>query len=499
MKKNKIFAAALLSGCILAAAPVAAQDQTVALKTAKAAGSQMTLLMNRVSGLSVDWGDGNFVPVEKGTGDVIEVTGTVLGEDIVVKGGSSFKMLGCAGNELTQVDATGAKGLKSLYCQNNQLTSLKITGLTELTDLNCSNNQLTALSMSSTSYPALETVNVSNNSLGGAWVFSQGNLQYLDMSNNRYTSLSLSAATNLKALAVSNNQLRIMNLANCGDLSVLLASGNMITSITGDGFPELTQMVCDDNRLTTLPLSESAGLDVLSCQNNGSLSALNLNGKAFPSVLYCGGNSLTFASFPSVKPAQFSGMPQAQIKLATMEPEGYAYSYIKMCPSWTDRRSTDYILDVSDFRKDASGSTRVQIDLYVWDGNGTGTLLEAGSSSAKPNDYYNGTGKIVVFKPYWDVYVQFTHPSYPDVVLNSNYFAVIDFTDPDGISGVSAESGLEVSVANGMLVLASGTPVGVNVYTADGKRVWTGSVSGNATTLSLPRGLYIVNGKKVVL
>ena len=68
------------------------------------------------------------------------------------------------------------------------------------------------------------------------------------------------------------------------------------------------------------------------------------------------------------------------------------------------------------------------------------------------------------------------------------------------IEGVSSNAGLSVAVVGGALVINSEASQTVNVYAADGKNVWSAALNaGQSATVSLPKGVYIVNGKKVII
>lgn len=498
MKKEKMLAAVLLAGCMFAASPLSAQEQTVRLTTARAAGSEVTLMLNKVGGLSVDWGDGTFVPVEKGTDAVIEVTGKVLGPEIVVKGGASFTLLGCAGNDLTAIDASGATGLRSLYCQHNKLESLNISGLTGLTDLNCADNALESLPLDEKKFPEMEVVNVSGNKLGGTFAIRQDRMQYLDISNNKYTRVYVNSDPNLKVLICSHNELSssLSLNANVGNLSAVVCNGNALPGISvnvSSGLPSLRTLVCDDNKLGTLNLSQSESLSYLSCQRN-ELTLVDLHSKARPAVMHCGHNRLTFASFPSVAPAIFSAEPQADIDLTKEIKEAGGHDYMPLCPSYSERNN--YSLNMDAYRRDASGLTVVQFSCFRSSDDGTDTQLERGTSSSAPKDYTNTSGKLAFYKPMTGVYVQLTNPRYPDFTLKTMRFAV---GEPTGIGQAPTADGLTVSASNGTLTLSGTTPQTVHVYTVAGKAVWTGRVDAGSVSLSLPKGVYVVNGRKVIL
>lgn len=502
MKKKKMLAAALLAVCALASPPLSAQEQTVTLTTAKAEGSQVTLMLNKTGGLSVDWGDGAFVPVEKGGSDVIEVTGTVRGPRIVVKGGASLTLLGCAGNELTAIDASGAPGLRSLYCQHNRLASLDISGLKGLTDLNCADNELEELPLGEAGYPEMEVVDVSGNRLSGTFAIRQERMQYLDVSDNAYTRVYVNSDPNLNVLICSNNELSsaLALNTNVSNLSAVVCNGNRLPGLTvsaSNGLPSLRTLVCDDNQLRTLNLSQSEGLSYLSCQRN-ALTSVSLHAKARPDAMHCGGNSLTFSSFPAAMPAAFTASPQSDIDISGQLKVVDGHDYMPLCPSYAERNN--YSLDMDAYRRDASGLAVVQFSCFRLAGDGTEVQLERGTSSAAPKDYSNTSGKLAFFQPMNSVYVQLAHPRYPDFTLRTTRFAVCDPAgDLTGIGAAAPDGGLSVAASGGTLTLSGTTARTVRVHTVDGRPVWSGRVDGGAVSLSLPKGVYVVNGRKVVL
>lgn len=70
--------------------------------------------------------------------------------------------------------------------------------------------------------------------------------------------------------------------------------------------------------------------------------------------------------------------------------------------------------------------------------------------------------------------------------------------DVTSIGTTVADNGLQVSVDGGQLQLSSAQPVQATVVSLEGKVVWKNTVSGSVS-LSLPKGVYIVNGQKVIL
>ena len=82
-------------------------------------------------------------------------------------------------------------------------------------------------------------------------------------------------------------------------------------------------------------------------------------------------------------------------------------------------------------------------------------------------------------------------------VINSTPIAIgDDITGTDNITANSNE--LQITTAGNAIVMSCGTSTAVNIYTIEGKKAWNGNVYGTVN-VTLPKGIYIVNGKKVIL
>ena len=103
-------------------------------------------------------------------------------------------------------------------------------------------------------------------------------------------------------------------------------------------------------------------------------------------------------------------------------------------------------------------------------------------------------------KPFSKVYAKITSSDFPELTLKTSSFMVVEkVEDVTGIGNVAvANNALTVEATKGAVVLTSGAPCAVRIYSIDGKQVWQGSVNGTQT-VNLATGIYFVNGKKVVL
>lgn len=513
MKKATSLFSKLLLASLFVAGPAWAQEQTITMTSAKAAGQTVTLLVNHTrDGVTVDWGDGTAVAYNTGNDVLREVTGVYKGGTITLKGSSKLTTLICAGQELTSLDVSEATNLRSLYCQDNQLTELVVRNIKTLTDLNCANNQIARIQLSSTYLPNLETMNVANNQLGNIsnsatatnFVASQPRLQYVNVSGNgKIKTVATSAALKLDYLDCSENSAtRVTFSSNEMPITTLLLNDNAISTLDVSNLPRLQQVYVDNNQLQTLDLSAAAELDELSASNN-LLDLVSLPRRRI-ATLYYPNNYLVFSSLPRqafIAAGNIVVYPQHAFNLPSdMRTSDDGSPYVEVCPSWEDRTNADYVVDFVDKVTDFNGTSRATINFYQVLDDASEQLLSRKTSKDGSGDYVNTSSKISFVKGMKRVVAKVTHTnsSYADYSFVSKPFAV-GKDNAVGIDEVSHDAAeLTIAVGHGELLLIGGNGRRVSVFEASGKCVWNGVASGNVS-VRLPRGIYIVNGKKVLL
>lgn len=468
----------LLTFALAAAAlTAAAQSQTITLTTSRPAGQTMTILVNATrAGVTIDWGDGTPVSyIPDAPGGVHEITGTLLGPSVTLQAAKGLVMLSAEDCELTAIDLSRATEMRSLYLQHNLLTTINISALTNLTDLCLADNALSGVTLSTTKHPNIENLDLSNNPLTTtSFSYATTNLRYLNLADNQYKTLTISKAANLDALIVSGNQLT--NLGLPGNISLLDARDNNVSKITMPpaGMPMMQQCLFDDNSLSSLDLSASASLNTLTIARNGAKSVV-LPSKARFQIYDCSDNSLSFGSLPAkayMPSVYFAYAPQTDLDLAGSGLHEGSWGsgqrpWLLMNPDYSTRGETQYQLDLT-AHKDGSAANSVVFEVYsVQDGESV--LLEKASATQKTLDYSFVGGKMTFLKPFRDVYLVMTDPVYPDLVLRSNHFAVLN-PNAEGIETVTTDVEAD------------------QVYDLQGR-----SVNG------VRKGLYIVNGKKVII
>ena len=495
---------ALLAGGMLAASAVAAQERMVRMTTVKEVGSPITLLVNQnMRGVIVDWGDGNPVTyAQEGESPLVRIEGTVKGSHLSVQGYGDWFMLNCENCGLTELDLSGATGLHSLYCSGNELTSLDLRNMKYLVDLDCSNNQLATLVFTDSNNPdqdlsSIESMNLSNNAFTDRYYYKLPTLQYLNISGNQIEKFYV-YDENLRSLDCSNNRISVsLNLSKCTKLQTLNCQGNEIPTLTFANKGAMAeQVICDGNQIKSIDLSSGENLVDISCTDNG-LTDLNISGSAKLSSMNVGGNSLTFSVLPTKlnAPTWLSFEPQAPFDISEVDgmqmKDGVPYA--ELAPSWADKGTT--AIDLRDFCSLAGGRLDANYQWFTVDENGEATEMTRRTTSSGTGDYYVTNGKFSFFTPQKRAYAQLTSKTY-GFVVQSQPIAIGD--DVTGIGTTLADNGLQVSVDGGQLQLSSAQPVQATVVSLEGKVVWKNTVSGSVS-LSLPKGVYIVNGQKVIL
>lgn len=514
--KQRLMTAALLAACSAwSSCPLAAQTEVGTARLVSQSEAPITLRVNNnYEGVLVDWGDGNAILYNEVSGTERVITGTPAykGATITITGYSGWDMLDCSGCLVSELNLMVATNLKSLYCQDNLLTQLDLSEMTNLVDLDCGDNYITELiftdpSKPETDLPAIENFNASNNQLSGTFRIRTSTLQYANIAGNQYTTIYVDSNSGLNTLICDNNQIKIINVKNNTKLATLLSTGNPVTSFqlssgTNKG-AALQQLVISGNTVKggELDLSEATQLYDLDVYNCG-LTSLNMPAKVTSNSLRFGKNSLNLGVLPlsAQKPNSLQFEPQAAVDISgatgIIDENGVPRVDVK---EWSGR--TQNTLDLSAFRTIGvrDGGTAKADGEFAWydvdvDADGAETLLVQGTSSSAPNDYYASNGKFSFFTAHKRAYATVRSKTY-DVKVKTT--PIVIGTDITSIHSVTNGQGISVTSEGGSLVVTGGDSP-ITVYSVDGRKVWSGRTSIEGTRINLPRGIYIVNGKKVM-
>lgn len=472
MYRNAVLAYALLLACSVGTS----RADVVSLTTNKSTGEEFTIALNTGITAEFSWGSGDSesvlfdgspttVTVKDGSLTVTSDESLTLLylpsdgiETMDLSGAESLKKLICPDNDLTELDLSSNTELVELDCQGNSLSTLSISKCTVLEDLNCAQNELSSLTYSSTAATGLKTIICSDNQVG--------TIRY-------YSSM-----TSLNTLWCQNNEFTSLNLRKSYDLRQLCASSNAISSLTLTNMPNLTDLWIENNELTELDLSSGSGSLVAVSVNDNDLDTIIWDSSCKSSLMYfyAHNNNLFYSSFPTAT-EQLTGV------------------YVPQTPYYmVETVEVGELIDVAGYLKyDGFGSSYDKSYLLI---NGSGDTLVSGSSA----DY------LILANTRWrfystqeDVTMYVTSSDYDDVTLEVQPFDVVDSTT--GIASVFAgdEEGLGVSVSDGLLTVTTGSSARVTVYNLAGQCVVSDNVGGGSHSWSLPAGVYIVNGTKVLI
>ncbi len=168
---------------------------------------------------------------------------------------TALESLGCAFNQLTNLNLTQNTALKILNCNTNQLTSINLSQNTALFYLDIQANQLTSLDLSQNTL--LETLK-----------FDQNQISTVDLSQN----------INLKSFNCFDNGLTSLDLTNNTALEFLGCHFNEIPSLDVSQNTALTQLHCYNNQITSLDISQNSALTYIDCRSNELVCLFAKNG-----------------------------------------------------------------------------------------------------------------------------------------------------------------------------------------------------------------------------
>lgn len=510
----------LLAAGMLLAVPVMAQTQTIRLTTAKPVGESLSFSLNQLKhGATVDWGDGILQEYPASTDPVLKIEGDIKGGIITISADKRLSTLICAGQKLTSIDLSEAPNLVSLYCQGNKLTALDVTVCPKLRDLNCADNQITHMLIDATKNKYIENLNISNNGMQNVakltgtsqFVYRINTLRTADISGNKFTGSSFSMNSNLDMLVSCNNNLSgKLDLRLAPSITSIVCTGNNYQQflVPTSGFAKLRQFVADGNNLEKLDLALSPELNTLSVSQN-QLTSVSLNEDVELYSYNCEGNKLTFATLPGkdtkARITHFNYNNQdPNIDITSVLKQNGENYYINIC-QWVDRNKEESWLDLREYAKSPEGDRLT----FAYFGRKAGETefseMKLKKISSQAGDYNvqsltgQNAGASSFFNPFEEAYVEITFPAlYPGLSFTTTHFAIVDPTSGIADLTVDSKDGLALQPGKGSVTLQSAKPQVVNIYDAAGRRVVRMNVHGNET-ITLPSGIYVINGKKVAL
>lgn len=165
--------------------------------------------------------------------------------------------LWCNKNKLTSLEVSNNAVLTRLDCRDNQLTSLDVTKNTVLKLLDCGDNQLTSLDV--TKNTALTWFSCDDNQFTTLDVSKNTALTTLECDNNQLTTLDVSNNTALITLGCGNNQLTTLDVSNNTALATLACFSNQIKGEAMDALVESLPTIDKDSLYLYIIYNENEG------------------------------------------------------------------------------------------------------------------------------------------------------------------------------------------------------------------------------------------------
>ncbi len=451
--------------------------------------------------VSIDWGDGELVKVKvKSTPTTIE--GQTSGQTVTIYGavtGADFSSYPGVGvdNKITAVDLSHNVHLRSLSTYMNSITSIDVSKLTDLESLDCSYSDLSSLDVSKNS--KLINLRAYGNQVDNIDVTGAVDLAYLDVKNNWLESLDLSHNKKLVYLNISSNEIETVDVRDMTELVELYVSNNKITALDVSKNPALKTLQLSNNSVTTLDVKSNPQLVTLTVDGN-RLEGLDLTGHERLTYLNVGGNRwdactlndlyYSLSRYPTL---QSGKTPRGNTLFVRGEKDGeyndaeHAESSIAKLKGWT-----------IDYEGDGTGCNMAYITiqkpdygtLKVFTADGVEVL--SGTKVAKNTEL---TIKAIPASGY-----KLETLTLNDEEVDSPNFKVTSSVTIGGIFTVSdqidtpSNDTLKVSGGKNYLSFMTASPIHLNIYTLNGKLMYTGMVRGSKT-VSLSSGVYIIKTK----
>lgn len=465
------FAALLLCG----ASSVVADE--VGMRTSVPVGQTITLALNTGVHAQLDWGDGN--PVDFAfTG--YPQTITVKSDTLLITTDQTITLVYCPGNGLKTLNVKNARSLTTLICNDNELTRMDLYNNKAVEEVNCQRNAITYIRVNNC--PELISLNCSQNPLVTLTLGSKlTKLKTLACAEMELSTLTLTYQKQLETLWCQENNLTKLSVTSNPKLRSLVAFGNQIATLDLSKNTALKTLWVDHNELAALDLSKNLLLETVSIDHNAiSDFTISKDGKDALGYFYANDNNLVLSQLPTVYSTAGGG--KNLITAFNVANQGE----FELVPAVSVGENIDLTALLN---KNAWGTTLTFT--YAWKRVSDGTELVKGT------DYKQVKKGVYSFlQPVGDAYIEIVCGAYPGLTLRSSVVKVM--TDATPVERVDADE-IAIFVDGGALVVNTTTATRINVVKIDGRQVLNTKVSAGSYRWTLPAGVYIVNGSKVLI
>lgn len=421
-----------------------ARADEVTFTTARTVGQTVALAVNADAGATLTWNGGTSVALTGGALNEI----TVEADKATITSTGTITRLNLTGNEITAIGLNNAPSLKRLLVADNKLSALTLTKNTELEELDAQNNELKTLNLNYNKQ--LVSLNVANNNLTTLTCNAFSTLESFVVAGNELTTVrNLASFAALQQFWPAGNAIEELKLTKATGLKQLFAGENKLALLELPASTELTDLLVQNNRLDTLDLTVTPQLvTIMANDNNLNLVTWHTDTKRTCKTAYLQNNRLFFNSFPFLN---YSGQP-LNVVITPQRPHAIGNYF----------EPNTAVNLTSTLNKTGWGQTQ----------NAEVTFADAYGAQLVLDTDYTVSGNSYTFLSKRDgVTLSATTTRYPDITLTTAPFGV-------------------------------GSTVGIDQIEADGKALEVFSLAGvrlGNSLQGLPAGVYIVNGKKVML
>ena len=188
---------------------------------------------------------------------------------------ADIKDIGIGNKNIADLTGIGNfTALEWLNCAENQLTSLDLSNNTALLGLTCPYNQITKLDLSKNT--ALIQLFITGNPLTSLEVTD--NLQRLYCGKQDITPINFGQFTKLNALSINDVDMSSIDVSSLKELTYLQVHYTKIASLDVSNNKKLTTLLCDNNLLTELIVRNFEFLTEIDASDNPELTILNCDG-----------------------------------------------------------------------------------------------------------------------------------------------------------------------------------------------------------------------------
>lgn len=464
-----LLTSALLLGT--AVLPLHAEDK-VTMTTGLAVGEQLRLAVNADALVKLTWGNGDEQTVDSDgsllTLDVKDASLTLTSDDPITA-------LYVQGNRLTSLNVAAATHLQSLFCADNSLEQLDLSKNTALEVLDAQGNALPTLSISNAK--GLDAVNVADNQLTKLTLASSARPTTVVCAGNQLTSLpTATTLSSVNYLWAQDNAIKVLPIAQSRGLRGLNASSNQLTTINFASTPQLHDVWVSNNELTTLDLSKSSPQLQSLVADHNQLATVKWDKNSKRTVKYVAlqHNAICLNSMPSLV---FGG---ANLYVDASEQTPYALP--------KKVYDVDEAIDINTLVAQNGWGVSAFAQVSVL--NADGQELAAGTDYTVKNNAFTFS---TVQK---GLHFSITSSAYADYTFTTSVFNV---GTTEGIAQANGSKTLEVSAGQGCINILTDSEADVTVVSITGVHILHSRLGKGQHSLSVPAGVYVVNGHKVMV